>query len=410
MVPPCGYGSLRFGWSFPRLRIACRSPVRLPKRAVGSSPGVSSIAKKEKAKKRDQAIAPNGEPDLRKLDRLQLLQLLRDAMEENDSLNQQLDEANAQLSQAQSELDGYRREHAVTINTMAANEQLRIRLAEANQRLEERRIELDDSESLAEAAMRLSGMFAAAQRAIDLYGYNVRINKEEAVAASNGSAEPPATMQRSRHARTWTVEVSPAGADQPRRRATHAAPSADATDEDDVQAFAAEEISAAEPVAEAPEPQPNPAGAPEPAPEQPDPADPVAEQPDPADPAAEQLDPAVPVSEQPDPADPAPEQPDSADPAPEQPDSCQEGEDSQPEAKSAGLEKPAEGSEPASATDAAEADTPKDAVLAGGQGVSEAGNKPVDAPVPDAPAPEPVPDAPAPELAPTSENISGGGC
>ncbi|MGN8688900.1 hypothetical protein ACTND8_03215 [Atopobiaceae bacterium HCP3S3_F7] len=75
--------------------------------------------------------AQEGAPDLSKIDRVQLLQLLRDAMEENDRLREQVAAAN--------------------------------RLAdEAEGRLEDRRIQLEDSESLAEAALRLSGVLAGA--------------------------------------------------------------------------------------------------------------------------------------------------------------------------------------------------------------------------------------------------------
>ena len=91
--------------------------------------------------------AQEGAPDLSKIDRVQLLQLLRDAMEENDRLREQVAAAN--------------------------------RLAdEAEGRLEDRRIQLEDSESLAEAALRLSGVFADAQRAIDLYAYNRSLNRD----------------------------------------------------------------------------------------------------------------------------------------------------------------------------------------------------------------------------------------
>ena len=87
-------------------------------------------------------------PDLRKLNRVQLLRLLRDATEENERLSAEL----------------------------AATKE---RLEQAEQRLEDRRIAIADSESLAEASLRLPGMFAAVQHAIDLYGYNVAANASE---------------------------------------------------------------------------------------------------------------------------------------------------------------------------------------------------------------------------------------
>lgn len=84
--------------------------------------------------------------DLSKLDRVQLLQLLRDAMEENDRLRAQVSDATR-------------------------------RAEEAEKKLEDRRIQIEDSESLAEASLRLAGIFVDAQHAIDLYGYNVEQNK-----------------------------------------------------------------------------------------------------------------------------------------------------------------------------------------------------------------------------------------
>lgn len=75
------------------------------------------------------------ELDLRRLDRLQLLQLLKGAMEEN--------------------------------------ERLRCQLAESEQRLREYDIVVADSESLAEASLRLAGVFQDAQHAIDIYKRNI---------------------------------------------------------------------------------------------------------------------------------------------------------------------------------------------------------------------------------------------
>ena len=97
--------------------------------------------------------------DLSKLDRVQLLQLLRDAMEENDRLRAQVADANR-------------------------------RAEEAEKKLEDRRIQVEDSESLAEAALRLAGIFVDAQHAIDLYGYNVEQNKLGGGSPSQSVAAP----------------------------------------------------------------------------------------------------------------------------------------------------------------------------------------------------------------------------
>jgi len=113
------------------------------------------VAKREAEKsKKDVASAKADTPDLRKLNRVQMLRLLRDATEENERLSAEL----------------------------AATKE---RLDQAERKLEDRRIAIADSESLAEASLRLTGMFAAAQHAIDLYGYNVALNTSKNV--SGGS-------------------------------------------------------------------------------------------------------------------------------------------------------------------------------------------------------------------------------
>ena len=54
------------------------------------------------------------------------------------------------------------------------NEELRRQLQEARDRLEERKLSLDEAGSIAEAAMRLNGVFETAQAAADQYLENVR--------------------------------------------------------------------------------------------------------------------------------------------------------------------------------------------------------------------------------------------
>ncbi len=102
----------------------------------------------------------DADTDLQKLSRLQILQLLRDAMAENDRLRAQVDDLTCQLE--------------------AAQKQLR-----------DRRIELDDSESLAEASLRLSGVFIAAQHAIDLYQYNLDLRRKGGSEADAAPSQAP---------------------------------------------------------------------------------------------------------------------------------------------------------------------------------------------------------------------------
>lgn len=115
------------------------------------------MAKREAEKSKKDALSAKGDaPDLRKLNRVQMLRLLRDATEENERLSAEL----------------------------AATKE---RLDEAERKLEDRRIAIEDSESLAEASLRLTGMFATAQHAIDLYGYNVAANASKNVSGGGRS-------------------------------------------------------------------------------------------------------------------------------------------------------------------------------------------------------------------------------
>ena len=108
-----------------------------PVRGGGSPSAVSGIS---------------AEYDLSKLTRLQLLELLEDAVAENERLKQELTEAKDQLA--------------------------------------DKRIAIDDSESLAEASLRLAGVFTAAQHAIDLYGWNVSMQRAGNVSSHEEEHEP----------------------------------------------------------------------------------------------------------------------------------------------------------------------------------------------------------------------------
>ena len=59
------------------------------------------------------------------------------------------------------------------------NLQLRQDLEDAKRQLAEKHIQIEESGSLAEAALRLSGIFEAAQAACDLYAENIRTRCRE---------------------------------------------------------------------------------------------------------------------------------------------------------------------------------------------------------------------------------------
>ena len=60
------------------------------------------------------------------------------------------------------------------ISQSRENEELRHRLAEAEQKLADRQIKTDEAGSIAEAALRLNGVFEAAQAAADQYLENIK--------------------------------------------------------------------------------------------------------------------------------------------------------------------------------------------------------------------------------------------
>lgn len=59
------------------------------------------------------------------------------------------------------------------------NERLRVQLQDASEKLKDREIQLEDAGSIAEAALRLNGVFEAAQAAAAQYLENVRRQAEE---------------------------------------------------------------------------------------------------------------------------------------------------------------------------------------------------------------------------------------
>lgn len=63
---------------------------------------------------------------------------------------------------------------SLLIEQMKENERLQDRIAYLEKQLEERRITIDESGSLAEASLRLSGIFEAADKAARDYLYNIK--------------------------------------------------------------------------------------------------------------------------------------------------------------------------------------------------------------------------------------------
>lgn len=72
-----------------------------------------------------------------------------------------------------------------------ANVELRTRLEAAEAELAQRRLQLADCGSIAEASLKLSGVFEAAQKAIDLYRENIERECEAIREKARRDAEAP---------------------------------------------------------------------------------------------------------------------------------------------------------------------------------------------------------------------------
>lgn len=88
----------------------------------------------------------------------------------------------------------------ILIDQQRQNDELKAALEEAKKALEDRRIKLNESGSIAEAAMRLNGVFEAAQAAVDQYTAQMReeadamrdkarLTAEDVVQSARGEAE-----------------------------------------------------------------------------------------------------------------------------------------------------------------------------------------------------------------------------
>ncbi len=87
------------------------------------------------------------EKQLKKLSRAELLEILIQQINKNDSLEAEIEEAKARYEE---------------------------KIAEYEKRLAQKNIDINESGSLAEASLRLSGIFEDAQQAADVYLENIR--------------------------------------------------------------------------------------------------------------------------------------------------------------------------------------------------------------------------------------------
>lgn len=115
------------------------------------------------------------EKELRKLKRRELLQMLLVQCEESERLQGELDEITAEH---EAMTESYER---LKVKLNVKDERLNqkdARIAELTKEIEEmkasKEIELNEAGSIAEAALRLNGIFEAAQQAADQYLMNVR--------------------------------------------------------------------------------------------------------------------------------------------------------------------------------------------------------------------------------------------
>ena len=121
--------------------------------------------------------------ELRKLSRRELLQMLVVQVRETGDTKQELAETTVQLRELEQNY-----------------ERLRKRLDQKDARIHElvdtlqaertkREIELEKAGSIAEAALRLNGVFEMAQKAADQYLYNIRLRQENTEERYEGKEE-----------------------------------------------------------------------------------------------------------------------------------------------------------------------------------------------------------------------------
>ena len=98
-------------------------------------------------------------------------------------------------------------------------------LEESEAALNDRRIDLEESGSVAEAALRLSGVFDSAQQAADRYAEEMRRRADALVAEAQAKADELLTQARAEADRLLSQARRDAGSAEPRPAAVEASPS-----------------------------------------------------------------------------------------------------------------------------------------------------------------------------------------
>lgn len=113
--------------------------------------------------------------ELRKLNRKELLQMLLVQCEETERVQREMDETNVRMAEMEESYE--RLKIKLNIKDQRLNEK-DAKIAELRQTIEDmkssREIELAEAGSIAEAALKLNGIFEAAQKCADQYLTNVR--------------------------------------------------------------------------------------------------------------------------------------------------------------------------------------------------------------------------------------------
>ena len=123
------------------------------------------------------------EKELHKLKRHDLLEIMVAQSEEVERLTTELKETQLALEQLQGGYDHLKRRLDMKDERIAGLQET----LEAERAT--RRIELEEAGSIAEAALRLNGVFDAAQKAADQYIYNIQQMQQEAKQEEEASGE-----------------------------------------------------------------------------------------------------------------------------------------------------------------------------------------------------------------------------